>query len=102
MAGGVSDRQTFAVIYRPGPEWRNGTPFHQQLGVIAHRDFLAGEHANGGLMFGGLFLDDSGGLSIFYADSAAELEERLKRDSTVANGLMKYQIHPYAIGFKPR
>lgn len=91
---------TFAVLYLRGPAWVRGVPFHQQAEVVRHRDFLAAQHDAGRLVFGGPFLDDSGGLAVYRADSAAELEALVASDASVISGLLRYEIHPYMIGFK--
>ena len=95
----MSATETFAVLYRPGPRWSAELPFHKQDGVMAHRDFLAAQHAAGALIVGGPFLDDTGGLAVYAAASRADLERALAEDPTVAGGLLRYEIHPYAVAF---
>ena len=92
----------FAVIYRPGKTWTAGLPFQEQPGVFDHRDFLAGQRDAGTLVFGGPFLDDSGGLSVFDVESEVALRALLERDETVQRGLLMYEHHPYALPFPPK
>jgi uncharacterized protein YciI len=96
----VDQVATFAVLYLRGPNWDDSLPFHEQLGVVRHRDFLAAAHEAGTLVFGGPFLDDAGGLAVYGAASLEELESVLVTDATVIDGLLRYEIHPYAIAFR--
>ena len=94
------DDKTFAVLYVRGPQWNESSPFHEQEDVYRHRDFLAAQHDAGRLLFGGPFLDDTGGLAVFSAASREELEELIATDATVTSGLLRYEIHPYTLAFK--
>ena len=94
------DLPTFAVLYLRGPAWDPTAAFHQQSGVHRHRDFLAAQHEAERLLFGGPFLDDSGGLAVYRSSSLEELESLLRTDATIVDGLLRYEIHPYAVAFK--
>ena len=89
----------FTVIYKPGPRWIAGRHFHEQEGVIDHRNFLAERHAAGDLLVGGPFLDDSGGIAIYEASTNEDLIELLRQDKTIAGQLMTYELHPCALPF---
>lgn len=91
---------TFAVLYLRGPAWKTDLAFHQQAGVGRHRDFLAAQCEAERLLFGGPFLDDSGGLAVYRAESFEEIEGLVKSDGTVIDGLLRYEIHPYVIAFQ--
>jgi len=95
----TAEPPTFAVVYRPGPAWDATVPFHRQNGVHRHRDFLAAQHDAERLLLGGPFLDDCGGLAVYRAAGIEELESILQTDETVAEGLLRYEIHPFAIAF---
>lgn len=98
----MTDLPLLAVLYRPGAAWDPKLPFHQQVGVADHRDFLAAQYAAGRLYFGGPFLDDSGGLSVFRRVSRQQLDEILRNDRSVERGLLSYEVRPYALGFAPK
>jgi uncharacterized protein YciI len=101
MERGMNDGlQTFAVLYLRGHAWDVAVPFHAQQGVGRHRDFLAAQHEAGRLVFGGPFLDDSGGLAVYRAASLDELEALVRTDATVIDGLLAYEIHPYVLAFR--
>jgi len=89
----------FTVIYRPGPRWVEGRRFQEQDGISAHRDFLGEQFASGKLVAAGPFLDDSGGVAIFECGSSDELDGLLRRDQTIAEGLMEYETHPCVLPF---
>jgi uncharacterized protein YciI len=96
----VNPSQMFAVLYIRGPKWNEQLPFHKQEGVGRHRDFLASQHEAGTLLFGGPFLDDTGGLAVYTASSRDELVRALAVDETIADGLLRYELHPYVLAFK--
>jgi uncharacterized protein len=89
----------FTVIYKPGPRWIAGRHFHEQNGVMHHRDFLAERHAAGDLVAGGPFLDDSGGLAIYETNSSETLKQLLSGDQSLESGLLTYEAHPCALPF---
>ena len=89
----------FTVIYRPGPRWAGDRRFQEQEGISAHRDFLGEQFASGKLFAAGPFLDDSGGIAIFECGSSDELDRLLRRDQTIAGGLMEYEAHPCILPF---
>ncbi|MBV9718482.1 MAG: hypothetical protein JOZ77_04140 [Candidatus Eremiobacteraeota bacterium] len=92
----------YAVLYKPGSRWNDQLPFHEQVGVGDHRDFLTKQYEAQTLAFGGPFLDNSGGLSVFQAASLEQLEDILRTDQSVTTGLLEFEIRPYHLGFKPR
>ena len=89
----------FTVIYHTGPQWVEGRRFQEQDGISAHRDFLGEQFANGKLFAAGPFLDDTGGVAIFELESSDELDGLLRRDQTIAEGLMEYEAHPCILPF---
>jgi uncharacterized protein len=95
----MTDVPFFAVIYKPGSTWEPGLPFHGQAGVHHHRDFLAEQYKAETLVFGGPFLDDSGGLAVFQVASREQLEKILQSDRAVQSGLLDYEVRPYFLGF---
>jgi uncharacterized protein YciI len=98
----MTELRLFAVLYKRGPTWNPRLAFHEQPGVGDHRTFLASQYDASTLAFGGPFLDDSGGLSVFWAPSLDRLEEILGTDQAVQAGLLVYEVHPYLLGFEPR
>lgn len=62
----------------------------------AHRQYLAALKANGQLAASGPFIDDSGALIVYEADSAAAAEQVLQGDPFHANGIfLKYVLRPW-------
>ena len=87
------------MIYKPGPRWFAGRPFHEQDGVMHHRDFLAGRYAAGDLVAAGPFLDDTGGIAIYEANSSETLQQALSSDRSIESGLLVYEAHPCILPF---
>ena len=87
------------MIYKPGPRWVADRRFHEQDGVMHHRDFLAERHAAGDLVAGGPFLDDSGGIAIYETESTEKLQQMLSSDRSIERGLLVYEAHPCALPF---
>ena len=78
----------YAVIRRPGADWRSDRPLQEQADFRPHADYMAGLHARGALVYGG-FLD--GGpevLLIMRGDSAEQVRADLQDDPWTQLGIL--------------
>ena len=67
----------------------------------AHRQYLTSLKENGQLAASGPFMDDSGALIIYEANSREEAEKLLQGDPFNKNGIfLKYQLRPWNPVFK--
>ena len=85
----------YAFFHTPGPRWAEGAGFREQPGVGAHVQYMAQQLEAGRLVFGGPFLDDSGGMMVLRADSQAEAVAIAEADPTVLDGLLRVAVKPW-------
>ncbi|HEY0614146.1 MAG TPA: YciI family protein [Candidatus Elarobacter sp.] len=89
------------VIYRRGGRWDAAAPFREQSGIGAHVGFLRERSADGSLLCGGPFTDDSGGVAIYRCDDLPALTALVGSDPCVVDGLLEAEIHPTMLPFMP-
>lgn len=85
----------FALFHTPGARWEDGVGFREQPGVGAHVGYMAEQLAAGRLVFGGPFLDDSGGMMVLRADSLDDARAIAEADPTVLDGLLRVTVKPW-------
>lgn len=85
----------FVLFHTPGPGWKAGVSFRDQPGVMDHVGYMGQFLAQGQLVMGGPFLDDSGGMMIMRAASIEEARARALADPTVKGGLLKVMVRPW-------
>ncbi|KAF1719913.1 YciI family protein [Pseudoxanthomonas wuyuanensis] len=86
---------TYLVLYRPGPAWAAGKPIRQQP-PKEHGRYMLELFKQGKLRSAGPFEDDSGAAVVLLAVDAAEAEALVAADPAVAEGVFRYQIHPWS------
>lgn len=87
----------YLLHHTPGPAWQNGIGFREQPGVEVHVQYMAALLAEGKLVMGGPFLDDSGGTMVYQAADLAEAESVAQSDPAVQNGLLQVVVRPWLI-----
>jgi uncharacterized protein YciI len=87
-------KERFAIIYRPGPKWKPGTPFSEQ-DLRAHGAYIKDLYDCGILESGGPSVDDGGGLSVIRAESINEAHRLLARDPAIEVGVFQAELHPW-------
>lgn len=85
----------FVLFHSPGPRWAEGSGFREQPGVGEHVNYMAGQLEAGRLVFGGPFLDDSGGMMILRAATREEAVTIAEADPTVVDGLLRVAVKPW-------
>jgi len=89
--------RTYAVIYEVGRGWLMGKPLEEQpLGE--HWNYLRYLHQQGILIAGGPYLDDSGGLTLIYAEDIDAAWEIVEQDPAVVSGVFVPEVHPWYHG----
>jgi uncharacterized protein YciI len=91
----------YALRFHPGPKWVAGQPPFGQPGIGEHVKNLGAWSAAGKLMFGGPFLDSSGGMAVLRVASMDEAKKLAESDPCVVSGLMTTEIHPWLLAFTP-
>ena len=74
------------VRWRAGPTWASGPP-SEQPGWDEHASFVDDLVANGTMVLGGPFADNSGSLTVLQHIGEDEARELVARDPFVANGV---------------
>jgi uncharacterized protein len=88
----------FAVIYRPGPAWREGVPMRDQ-GLGPHARYMQELLDGGRLVAGGGFADDDGGMAILRAAGLEEARAILAADPAVTSGIFVGDLEEWRIRF---
>jgi len=91
----------YALRFHPGPKWVAGQPPFGQPGIAEHVKNMGAWAAAGKLMFGGPFLDSSGGMAVLRVASMDEAKKLAEADPCVVSGLMTTEIHPWLLAFTP-
>lgn len=67
----------------------------------SHRQYLTGLEAQNKLVISGPFTDDKGGLLIYEAESAAEVERMVREDPFAIHGVfVSWEIRPWNVVFR--
>ena len=90
------DKSTFLVIYRPGPNWLEGTPVTAQP-LKEHGKYMLSLFEKGTLKFAGPFTDDAGGAVVLEVAADAEAQSIAAEDPAVKTGIFLYEIHPWRL-----
>ncbi len=87
-------KQTFAVLLKLGKAWLPDKPVMEQP-LRAHLDYMHQLQRDGVLMYGGPFLDNSGGLVILQAENQEEAEQMIAKDPAVISNIFQYEVHEW-------
>lgn len=90
----------FVVLHRPGPRWQAGVPLFEQPGLAEHIGHYREWLAQGKLMAGGPYLDDTAGGMMIPEPGVTEDDMRAfaLRDPAVVSGLLTAEIRPWLVG----
>jgi uncharacterized protein YciI len=92
----------YVILHSPGPNWDEGKPFFEQLGVEEHVAHFRKLQQQGKLHLGGPYLDATAG-GMMIPESGQTEQELLAfalADPAVKSGLLKAEIRPWLIGMK--
>ena len=92
----TSDKKTFLVIYRPGPNWVEGKPVTAQT-PKEHGKYMLSLFQKGTLKFAGPFTDDAGGAVVLEVADDSEAQSIAAEDPAVKTGVFLYEIHPWRL-----
>jgi uncharacterized protein YciI len=87
----------FVLLHSPGPAWNPALGFRQQPGVMDHVRYMASFEADGALVLGGPFLDNSGGMMILRAPSLEAARALAEADPAVKAGLLRVTVKPWLV-----
>lgn len=87
----------YVLRHLPGSKWEAGTPFQRQPGVERHVEYMRKLDAQGILLAGGPFMDDSGGMAVVLVADSDEAERVAQSDPGVEGGLLKVEVRPWLV-----
>ena len=91
-------KRLFALVFRPGPNWRPGKSFREQISITEHFAYWKALHASGQVFSGGA-LGTENGLVLFHARDQAEADAILAGDPMVQAGGFAGDVRPYTPRF---
>lgn len=89
-------KQTYLVIYRPGPEWLKGKSLGEQP-LKEHGMYMLGLYIKGSMMQAGPFTDDTGGAALLVVNDESEAKALVTEDPAVKTGIFAYEMHPWKL-----
>lgn len=88
------DRQTFLVIYRPGPAYDPSKSVREQA-LGGHGKYLIELYKNGDMKLAGPFTDDWGGGVVLSVADMRAAESIAQNDPAVLSGVFVWEVHPW-------
>lgn len=80
-------KNTFMILWAPGPAWVSGKTVRQQPFWAKHAIFMDQLFENGTVVLGGPFADASGSLVIVEAENEQEVADLVARDPFVVHDI---------------
>ena len=94
-------KNTYLVVYKPGPGWLAGKPIAEQP-LKEHGRYILSLYVKGSLKYGGPFSDETGGAAAFQASSDEEAKAIVAEDPAVRSGVFVAEVHPWGLVDWPR
>ena len=91
-----SDKQTFLVIYKPGPAWLQDKPLSEQP-IEAHGKYMLNLYQAGAMRFAGPFGGNAGGAALLAVNSEVEAKEIANQDPAVLDGVFVYELYDWTL-----
>ena len=90
----ASTKQTYLLIYRPGPQWVAGKSIRQQpLGD--HGKYMLSLYVRGVMTQAGPLTDDAGGAVVLRVANEAEAKAIIAADPAIISGVFVSELHPW-------
>jgi uncharacterized protein YciI len=89
-------KNTFLIIYRPGPAWLPGKSVSEQP-LKEHGKYMLSLYTKGALKFAGPFTDNAGGAVVLELASESDAKTIVTEDPAVKTGLFLYELHPWGL-----
>jgi uncharacterized protein YciI len=89
-------KETYLVIYRPGPQWLTGKSLGEQP-LMEHGKYMLGLYIKGSMMQAGPFTDNAGGAVLLAVNEESEAKALAAEDPAVKTGIFVYEMHPWKL-----
>ncbi len=86
-------KNTFVILWVPGPAWIEGKTVREQPYWAQHADFMDSLFAKGMVVLGGPFADATGSLVVVEAESEQEMVDLFARDPFVVHNIFALSFH---------
>ena len=91
-----ADKQTFLVVYKPGPGWLPGKPVIEQP-LKEHGKYMLSLYKSGIMRFAGPFEDNAGGAVVLELSGEEEAKKVVSQDPGVISHIFVYEMHPWQL-----
>lgn len=89
-------KETYLVIYRPGPGWLEGKSLAEQP-LMEHGKYMLSLYIKGSMMLAGPLTDGAGGAVVLQVAKESEAKTIVAGDPAVKSGVFLYEIHPWKL-----
>jgi len=85
-------KNTFMILWAPGPAWVPGKTVREQPYWAHHADFMDPLFENGTVVLGGPFADATGSLVVVEAENEQEVADLFARDPFVVHDIFALSL----------
>ena len=85
-------KNTFIILWAPGPAWVSGKTVREQPYWAEHATFMDQLFEDGTVLLGGPFADASGSLVVVEAESEQSVADLFARDPFVVQGIFALNL----------
>ena len=89
-------KETYFVIYRPGPAWLEGKSVFEQP-LKEHGKYMLNLYIKGSMKLAGPLTDNAGGAVLLVVGQESEAKAIVAEDPAVKSGIFLYEIHPWKL-----
>jgi uncharacterized protein YciI len=90
------NKQTFLVIYKPGPAWLEGKPLSEQP-IQQHGKYMLSLYQTDIMRFAGPFGNNAGGAALINASGEEEAKTIINQDPSVIEGVFIYELFAWTL-----
>ena len=89
-------KETYLVIYRPGPAWLEGKSVFEQP-LKEHGKSMLNLYIKGSMKLAGPLTDNAGGAILLVVGQESEAKAIVAEDPAVKSGIFLYEMHPWKL-----
>ena len=89
-------KETYLVIYRPGPAWLEGKSVFEQP-LKEHGKYMLNLYIKGSMKLAGPLTDNAGGAILLVVGQESEAKAIVAEDPAVKSGIFLYEMHPWKL-----